>query len=74
MIMKLVDEIWYNHFMKVLFAKYPKRAQLLEALMHLLQIEREAAYRRLRKDVPFAIQEIVKISAAWHHVNRRREP
>jgi len=59
------NEIWYDRFMEALFAKYPKKSQLAEALMDLLHIEREAAYRRLRKDVVFTIHEVVKISIAW---------
>jgi hypothetical protein len=46
--------------------KYPKKSQLIEALMGLLYIEREAAYRRLRKDVTFSTYEIAKICSAWN--------
>jgi hypothetical protein len=34
--------------------------------MDLLFIEKEAAYRRLRRDVVFTINEIVKIASAWN--------
>ena len=57
---------WYDYFMEALFKKYPKRLQLAHALMDLLFIEREAAYRRLRRDVMFPINEIIKISQVWN--------
>jgi len=57
---------WYDSFMETLFERHPKKPQLVEALMDLLIIEREAAYRRLRKDVTFSIHEIVKISSTWN--------
>ena len=56
---------WHDYFIEALYARYPKRPQLVEALMQLLVIEREAVYRRLRKDVMFSINEIEKISSAW---------
>ena len=57
---------WYNGFIDALYKKYPKRSQLIEALMELLAIERESAYRRLRKDIIFPIQEVVKIASTWN--------
>ena len=60
------NEVWYGRFMKIILARYPKKHQLAEALMDLLQIEHEAAYRRIRGDVTFSIHEIVKISSAWN--------
>lgn len=59
-------ETWYDYFLNSLYAKYPKKNQLAEALMDLLFIEREAAYRRLRKDVVFTFHEIVKIAVTWN--------
>jgi len=60
------NEVSYDRFMNILFAKYPKKSLLVEALMGLLNIEREAAYRRLRNDVPLSFNEIAKISSAWN--------
>ena len=57
---------WYDYFMDALYKKYPKKVQLSQALMDLLFIEKEAAYRRLRRDVVFTINEIVKIASAWN--------
>ena len=62
----MANEVWYDHFMGALFGKYPKKTQLAKALMDLLCLEREAAYRRLRGDVHFTASEIVKISSAWN--------
>ena len=57
---------WYDMLIKTLDEKYPKRSELIQALVDLLCIEREAVYRRLRKDVSFSIYEIVKISSTWN--------
>ena len=57
---------WYDNFMETLYKKYPKKNQLTEALMNLLCIEREAVYRRLRKNVAFTVDEIVTIAATWN--------
>ena len=57
---------WYDYFIEALNRKYPKKSQLIEALMDLLSIERESAYRRLRKDIIFPVQELAKIASTWH--------
>jgi len=59
-------EAWYSHFMDTLSDKYPKKSELVQALMDLLHLEREATYRRLRGDVVFPMQEIIKIASAWN--------
>jgi len=56
---------WYDYFLEALYKKYPQKSQLTEALMDLLSIEREAVYRRLRNDVVFPANEVVKIASAW---------
>ena len=56
---------WYDCFLEALYKKYPKKSQLTEALMDLLSIERESAYRRLRKEIIFPVHELVKIASAW---------
>ncbi len=56
---------WYDTFIEALYEKYPKKTHLAQELMELLSIEREAAYRRLRKDVNFSFQEIAKIASKW---------
>ena len=60
-----MNETWYNVFIKKLSQKYPKKHQLAEALMELLSIERESAYRRLRGEIVFPANELVKIALAW---------
>jgi len=62
----MINENWEDHFIETLYEKYPKRSKLILALMDLLSIEREAVYRRLRKDVTFSINEIVKIAYEWN--------
>lgn len=62
----MVNEVWYDNFIDILYKKYPKKTQLTQALIDLLLIEREAVYRRLRKDVIFPVHEVVKIASAWN--------
>jgi len=56
---------WNNVFLERLHEKFPKKAQLTQEMMNLLNIEREAVYRRLRKEVDFPAHEIVKIASTW---------
>ena len=58
--------IWYNTFITFLHKRYPQKKQLIFFLMDLLSLEREAVYRRLRKEVSFTIHEIVSIASAWN--------
>ena len=60
------NNVWYDYFLKSLSVKYPKKGQLVDELMDLLCIEREAVYRRLRKDVVFHAFEVAKIASAWN--------
>ncbi|MCL2245572.1 MAG: hypothetical protein FWC10_00425 [Lentimicrobiaceae bacterium] len=57
---------WYDTFLEIIKKKYPKKAQLTDVLTELLSLEREATYRRLRKEVFFSAQEIVTIASAWN--------
>lgn len=57
---------WYDAFIDKLYKKFPKRMLLTKSMMYLLGLEREAVYRRLRKDVLFSAHEIVKIASAWN--------
>jgi len=58
--------VWYDAFMKIVLSKYPKKTQLVQVLVELLSLEREAVYRRLRNEVPFTIQEVITLAAAWN--------
>jgi len=62
----MINETWDDSFIKVLYEKYPRRSHLIRVLMDLLCLEREAVYRRLRKDVAFSMHEVVKIASAWN--------
>ena len=62
----MVNDTWYDYFVETILARYPKKTQLVQELVDLLCIEREAVYRRLRKDVAFTIQEAVTIALAWN--------
>ena len=61
-----MENNWYDYFIAALSRKFPKKSQLTQELIDLLFIEREAVYRRLRKEVPFPIYEIVKIASEWN--------
>jgi len=58
--------LWYDTFMDLVLKKYPKRTQLVKELMELLSLEREAVYRRLRKEVNFTAQETAILASAWN--------
>ena len=64
--MNEMNKMWYEHFIEILLERFPKKTQLAQALMDLLSIEREAVYRRLRKDVMFPADEMVKIASEWN--------
>jgi len=57
---------WYDIFIENLLEKFPKKAQLTQEIMNLLNLEREATYRRLRREVIFTFQEIAKMASAWN--------
>jgi hypothetical protein len=58
--------MWYDAFMEIVNKKYPKNTQLINALIEILSLEREAIYRRLRREVNFTAHEIVTIASAWN--------
>jgi len=62
----MTDNAWYDCFLESLSARYSQKAQLAQALMDLLHLERGAVYRRLRKDVMFCAHEIAKIASEWN--------
>jgi len=59
------NKTWYDIFMDALHKKFPKKTLLTKGLMDLLNLEREAVYRRLRKEVVFTSHEVVKIVSAY---------
>ena len=60
------NDVWYDYFLETILAKHPKKSKLVDELMDLLSLEREAVYRRLRKDVAFSAQEVVRIATEWN--------
>jgi len=60
-----MNNTWYDRFLLILHKKYGKKSQLVEELMDLLYIEREAVYRRLRNEVVFSALEVGKIAEKW---------
>ena len=60
------QENWSDNLIRLIEEKFAKRTQLVQALKDLLEIEREAVYRRLRNEVPFTAGEVVKISLSWN--------
>jgi len=54
--------LFYDSFLKVITNKYGKKSQLVDKLLDILPISKEAIYRRLRGEVSFTIQEIATIS------------
>lgn len=51
-------------FLDILVEKYPQKKDLAHMLMEILPIEKEAIYRRLRGEVPFAINELGLVAEA----------
>ena len=62
----MIEDKWYDCLIDSLYERYPKRIHLVNELMNLLHLEREAVYRRLRKDVLFTMHEVVKIASKWN--------
>ena len=60
------EKNWYDCFIDTLNKRFPKKQDLVQELMDLLYIEREAVYRRLRQDVIFTAHEMAKIAATWN--------
>jgi hypothetical protein len=60
------QNLWYDYFLETLNEQFPKKSQLIDALMDLLLLEREAIYRRLRKEVLFTVFEVATITRAWN--------
>jgi hypothetical protein len=55
----------YDSFLAVLGERYPNKPDLVNALMDLLHLEKESIYRRLRRDVYFSAEEMLRIAGAW---------
>jgi hypothetical protein len=64
--MKKTNCVWNDNFIESLQTKFQNKTALIKALIELLDIEREAVYRRIRKEVVFPAHEIVKIASEWN--------
>lgn len=56
------NRILHKNIISALSLKFPKKPELTEALVNMLQLEKEAVYRRLRGDVPFSFGEVIIIA------------
>jgi len=56
----------YDNFLAALTARFGSKSELAGALMELLYLEKESVYRRLRKDVYFSAEEVMRIAGAWN--------
>ncbi len=56
----------YQNFLDTLLSKVPNRKTLVQELVVLLNIEKEAVYRRLRKEVLFSFYEIDLICQKYY--------
>jgi hypothetical protein len=56
------NEYIHNAFLADVRKKIPQSSKLVNTLVDILYIEKEAVYRRLRREVPFTFQEIAIIA------------
>jgi len=57
---------YYDDFLKALEERYPRKSDLVNALMEVLPLEKENLYRRLRREVYFSAEETMRIASAWN--------
>ena len=55
-------ELLYDNLLNAIKEEFPQKTNLVNALVDLLCIEKEAVYRRLRGEVAFTFAEIVTIA------------
>ncbi|MDR3268624.1 MAG: hypothetical protein LBT83_06115 [Tannerella sp.] len=60
--MKMVHDNIYNALLKEIRKRIPQNSKLVNTLVDILLIEKEAVYRRLRGEVPFTFHEIAVIT------------
>ena len=59
-------EILYQDLIIQLKNRIPQNSKLVSKLVDILQLEKEAVYRRLRQEVPFKFEEIVTIAKKFN--------
>ncbi len=57
---------FYDNFLLALEERYPSKSDLVNALVDLLHLEKESIYRRLRRDVYFSAEEVMRIAGTWN--------
>ncbi len=57
------NDLLYDNFIEAIKEKIPERTKIAHVLMDILSIEKEAVYRRLRREVPFTFAEVASISS-----------
>jgi hypothetical protein len=60
------QHIFYDNFLVALEERYPQKSDLVTALIEILNLEKESIYRRLRRDVFFSADEVMRIASAWN--------
>jgi hypothetical protein len=60
-----MERFFYDNFLRALEERFPRKSDLVNALMEVLPLEKESVYRRLRKDVYFSAEETMQIARAW---------
>jgi len=61
-----MKQSFYDYFLQALEKRYPRKSDLVSALMEVLPLEKESVYRRLRKYVFFTAEETMEIARAWN--------
>jgi hypothetical protein len=57
---------FYDDFLHAVEERHPDKPDRVNALMGLLRLEKESVYRRLRKNVYFTAEEVMRIAGAWN--------
>ncbi|MDR1742813.1 MAG: hypothetical protein LBR48_03210 [Dysgonamonadaceae bacterium] len=57
-----IEDNFYGNFMQTINALVPEKRVLTNSLSKILSLEKESVYRRLRGEVSFSLNEIIKIS------------
>ncbi|MDR0509722.1 MAG: hypothetical protein LBH06_01345 [Rikenellaceae bacterium] len=56
----------YDRFLEALTGRFTRKSDLVNALADILPLEKDNIYRRLRRDVLFTTEEIMRIAGAWN--------
>lgn len=56
------NQLLHDRFIEKVREKIPHKSKMSNALAEILMIEKEAVYRRLRREVPFTFNEVCKVA------------